>query len=138
MGVMLLTVFAIAPAAAGEGGGYIAGTGDLFVRCGVQGDEIEQETGACLGGQIFSVPADTGSAAIEIDDEITSDTAGFYQFEDADGNVLASGAVCGSANVAVPADAAWLGVFVDTTLATLDCGNPAALGTTGEIVVTWT
>lgn len=129
----LMTVVAVAPAASAASGDYIAGTGDVQIFC-----QTEDALGACLGGQIFDVPGDATSVDVRIDDDNVANAGGFYQFADANDEVLTSGGFCSSTSVGVPSGAVTLAIFVDTAFGPLDCPeNPPGFATTGTISATF-
>lgn len=130
---MLMTVFAVAPAASAVSGDYIAAGGDLVVSC-----HAEAELGACVGGQIFDVPSGSSSVDVAIEDDNVASTGGFYQFVNETGGVEDFGGFCGSTSAAVPSSAVTLEVFVDTGFGPLDCPeSPPGIGTTGTIFASW-
>lgn len=117
---------------------YQAGTGDAVVLCtapvGVNGDEGS-------GGACFTLDADdTKVVNITINDDVLPKTGGYYSFTDqlnTNGQDLGSGAFCDTiSNLAKPAGANYLAVYVDEALGPLDCGTGIGVATHGSIAVT--
>lgn len=133
LGAALVSIFGVAPAAVAASGDYIGVGGDAVANCGAAAVDIEDLVGACQGGHLFDVPSSSSSVDIEIDDDVTDPTGGYFLFTDGDDNRLAEGPFCDSTTQTVPSGATNLTVFVDNGFATLDCGHPGATGTTGSI-----
>lgn len=99
-----------------------------------------------LGGVCFDLIGDEEDVKqIKIEDEVTGmPVGGYYDFTDAlgleGGESLASGTFCGSvSNLAIPAGAASLIIYVDVALGPLDCAFPASpgIGVRGTISATY-
>lgn len=106
--------------------------GDVEVRC-------ERTSGVNLGGACFSLDGTESVAAANITDDRSASVCAAYAFNDANDAQL--GEIVPFADsvedIDIPEGAATFFVFTDGPLfATLDCGDPAKIGTTGTVTAT--
>ncbi len=127
--IALVILIALTPLGLAASGSYVGGPGDLFVIC-----DAEEATGLCLGGHVFDIPDTASFATIEIHDEVTEPTAGYYIFQHPDGQNPYQGPFCDSTIQGVPSTDAQLEVYVSGVRGPLDCPAPGT-ATTGDITV---
>lgn len=115
-----------------EQAGYIAGAGDLHVRCT---PEVN------VGGACFNLTGFEHEATVRIEDEGFEQTSGFWKVTNGAGYTYASGSFCGEATFTLPGldvdfAASTLFVFVEEARGPLTCDRPAG-AVSGEIVVSF-
>jgi hypothetical protein len=120
---------------------YLGVTGDAQVLCTLAPDDGLD----ALGGACFAVLPEDATADVVIEDDVFEPVGAFWQFTKpgddplTGGEVLLSGAFCGSASLSIPPEATNLNIFVDEVNGLIDCPDaPPGAGTTGTITVAFT
>jgi hypothetical protein len=107
---------------------YIGGTGDVATSCRGGRPLVTN-----IGGGCFNVPSTSTTVAVTIHDNSVSEAAAALEFFDINGNVLATGIVCGgNPSIAVPGGSTGMDLAVGEAFAPVACPG-ASPGTTGTI-----